>query len=118
MKPAEHGKLTSHLDLPATIMPLLGVKNPASDYSSGIDLMSPEEHEYITLSDWSHIGYKDNVVKITLPMNAQGVVGKKVVGPHDETLTALQAKTLFREEQPHLVNLMQEIGRFTRPARN
>lgn len=118
MKPAVHGKLTSHLDLPATIMPLLGVKNPASDYSSGIDLMSPEEHEYITLSDWSHIGYKDNVVKITLPMNAQGVVGKKVVGPHDEALTAQQAKTLFREEQTNLVNLMQEIGRFTRPARN
>lgn len=118
MKPAVHEKLTSHLDLPATIMPLLGVKNPASDYSSGIDLMSSEEHEYITLSDWSHIGYKDNVVKITLPMNAQGVVGKKVVGPHDEALTSQQAKTLFKEEQPHLVKLMQEIGRFTRPARN
>lgn len=118
MKPAVHGKLTSHLDLPATIMPLLGVKNPASDYSSGIDLMSPEEHEYITLSDWSHIGYKDNVVKITLPMNAQGVVGKKVVGSHDEVLAAQQAKTLFKGEQPHLVKLMQEIGRFTRPARN
>lgn len=118
IKPAVHGKLTSHLDLPATIMPLLGVKNPASNYSSGIDLMSPEEHDYITLSDWSHIGYKDNVVKITLPMNAQGVVGKKIVGPHDEALTVQQAKTLFKGEQPHLVNLMQEIGRFTRPARN
>jgi len=118
MKPAVHEKLTSHLDLPATIMPLLGVRNPVSDYSTGIDLLSPEEHEYITLSDWSHIGYKDKVVKITLPMNAQGVVGKKVVGPHDEALTAQQAKTLFKEEQPHLVKLMQEIGRFTRPARN
>jgi membrane-anchored protein YejM (alkaline phosphatase superfamily) len=118
MKPAVHDKLTSHLDLPATIMPLLGVRNPVSDYSTGIDLLSPEEHEYITLSDWSHIGYKDNVVKITLPMNAQGVVGKKIVGPHDEVLTARQAKTLFKEEQPHLVRLMQEIGRFTRPARN
>jgi len=118
MKPAVHDKLTSHLDLPPTIMPLLGVKNPPSDYSTGIDLMSPEQHEYITLSDWSHIGYKDNMVKITLPMNAQGAMSKKVVGPHDELLSTEKAKMLFKGEQPHLVRMMQDLGRFTRAIKN
>lgn len=116
--PAEHAKLTSHLDLPATIMPMLGVKNPVSDYSVGVDLLSAEQHEYVILSDWSHIGYQDRVVKITLPMNAQGVMGKKIVGPHDEMLSAETAQTLFKGEQSHLMRMMQDLGRFTRAIKN
>lgn len=114
MAPAVHDQLSSHLDLPATVMPLLGVKNPAADYSVGIDLMSTARREHVILSDWSHVGYEDSRVKITLPMNAQGVIDKKITGPHDEMLGADQATKVFREEQPHLVEMMQELGRFTR----
>lgn len=111
--PATYDKLTSHLDLVPTIMPLLGVTNPTSDYSSGINLFSKEQHEYIILSDWSHVGFKDSQVKITLPVS-QGAIGKKIVGPHDEKLTSAQAQSLFRGEQKNLVDMMQELGRYTR----
>ena len=111
--PAVHDKLTSHLDLPATIMPLLGVSNPTADYSVGIDLMSKAEHDYVILSDWSHVGYKDREIKVTLPIG-QGGVGKKVTGAHDEKLTGEQEKSLFQKQQPHLVRLLQDIGKFTR----
>jgi membrane-anchored protein YejM (alkaline phosphatase superfamily) len=117
LNPAVHDKLTSHLDLPPTLMPLLGVTNPSGDYSVGLDLLAAERHEYVILSDWSHIGYKDSLVKITLPMNAQGVLGKRITGPHDEMLTGDRAKTLFKGEQPHLVHMMQDLGRYTRPIR-
>lgn len=115
--PAVHDKLTSHLDLPATIMPLLGVANPAADYSVGVSLLSGEKREHVLLSDWSHVGYVDDKVKITLPLNVQGGVGKKVAGPRDQMLNAHQAQTLFQNEQGHLVGMMQELGRFSsKPA--
>ena len=34
--------MTSHLDLPATVMTLLGVTNPPQDYSLGFDLLGAQ----------------------------------------------------------------------------
>lgn len=112
-KPAVHDKLTSHLDLPATIMPHLGVTNPAGDYSVGYDLLSDYKREHIILSDWSSIGYKDADIKVRLPMNAGGFASKKITGPHDEMLTVADAQARFKAEQPSLVEMMRELGKFT-----
>jgi membrane-anchored protein YejM (alkaline phosphatase superfamily) len=116
MPAASYDKLTSHLDIPATIMPLLGVTNSARDYAIGINLLAPDQHDHVLLSDWSHVGYLDEGVKITLPVNVQGGVGKKIVGPHDEMLSAAQVQTRFQAEQPHLVRMMEELGRFNLKA--
>lgn len=113
---ASHGYLTSHLDLPATIMPLLGVTNSASDYSVGMDLLSSGRHEHVILSDWSHVGYADNQIKITMPINAQGGMGKRITGLHDEMLSAREADRRFVAEQPHLVQMMEELGRFSKKS--
>ena len=112
-KPAVHDKLTSHLDLPATIMPRLGVTNPASDYSAGYDLLSDFKREHIILSDWSSIGYKDAGIKIRLPMNAGGFASKKITGPHDEMLTVADAQNRFAAERGDLMQMMRELGKFT-----
>lgn len=111
--PAGHARLTSHLDIPATLMPLLGVRNPAQDYSSGYDLLSDYRREHVLLSDWSHVGYKDQLVKITLPINAQGALGRRIVGANDEILSPAQAERRFQTEQPHLVQMLRELGRFS-----
>lgn len=112
-KPASYDKLTSHLDLPATILPRLGVSNPAEDYSVGYDLLSDYQREHVILSDWSSIGYKDHAVKIRLPMNAGGFASKKISGPHDEMLTIADAQARFKAEQGDLVQMMRELGKFT-----
>ncbi len=111
--PAVHDKLTSHMDIPATLMPRLGVTNPARDYTVGIDLMSASQHEHISLSDWSRMGYVDTTVKITLPMNMKGLGSGKTTGPQDSPLSAALAHQAFEREQPHLVQMMQEFGQFT-----
>jgi membrane-anchored protein YejM (alkaline phosphatase superfamily) len=112
-KPATYDKLTSHLDLPATIMPRLGVTNPAGDYSVGYDLLSGQRRQHIILSDWSSIGYKDADIKVRLPMNAGGFASKKITGPHDEMLTVADAQSRFKAEQSSLVGMMRELGKFT-----
>jgi membrane-anchored protein YejM (alkaline phosphatase superfamily) len=111
---AIHDKLTSHLDIPATLMPLLGVSNPVEDYSIGLNLLGTAEHENVLMSDWSRVGYRDYSVKITLPVNVQGGVGKMVTGPDDEMLSADQVRQRFQAEQPHLVRMMQDLGRFNK----
>lgn len=112
MAPKAYDKLTSHLDLPPTLMPMLGVTNPATDYSAGIDLLSDQSREYVVMSDWSHIAYRDMQVKITLPMSVQGGFGRKVEGPHDEYLGADNARKMSQVEQPHLAAMLKDIGRF------
>lgn len=114
---ASHENLTSHLDLPATIMPLLGVTNPATDYSVGIDLLSSARHEHVILSDWSHVGYTSSKVKITMPTTAQGGMGRRITGPHDEMLSAQQANESLAAEQSQLVQMLEEMGRFSKKTR-
>ena len=109
---ATYSKLTSHLDITPTLMPLLGVTNPAEDYSIGHDLMGKFERDNVIIGDWSRVGYKDKNVKISLAMSAQGGMGRKVSGPNDETLTSEQARDLFQKSQSNLVKMMQELGRF------
>ncbi len=113
-QPAVHDKLTSHMDIAATLMPRLGVINPPHDYTVGIDLLSAQQHEHITLSDWSRMGYVDQSIKITLPMNMKGIGSGKVTGPRDEPRSAESARQAFEHEQPHLVQMMQEFGQFRR----
>jgi uncharacterized protein len=115
-EPSPHDKLTSHVDIPATLMPLLGVSNPASDYSTGIDLLTDQQRDYVVLADWSHVGYRDDTLKVTLPMNAQGALGRSIVAANDAKLSRDQEQQLFQSAQPNLLRVMQELGRFNRKS--
>ena len=111
--PAVHDKLSSHMDIVATLMPKLGVTNPPADYTVGIDLMSSAIREHVDLSDWSRMGYVDQITKITLPMNMKGIGSGKITGANDQPLNTALAQEAFEREQPHLVRMMQEFGQFT-----
>ena len=63
-KPRDVYKMASHLDLTPTIMPLLGVKNPSSDYSSGYNLLDKNsERKYTACSSWDELCYIDDKFK-------------------------------------------------------
>jgi membrane-anchored protein YejM (alkaline phosphatase superfamily) len=65
--------ITSHLDIPATLLPLLGVKNPPRDYSQGGNLLAPDFHRaYAVAADWNRIAYLGADYKITLPHQLDG----------------------------------------------
>ena len=48
-------RLTSHVDLVPTLMPLLGVENPRQDYSTGTDLLGTSSSPYVIISDWERV---------------------------------------------------------------
>jgi len=110
-KPATHDKMTSHLDIAATIMPMLGVTNPTGDYSIGIDLLSPEKHDHVIITAWTEVGYIDDTVKITLPTSVRAT-GKHMTDIHDLPLSPENENRLFEQKQSNLLAMMKELGRY------
>jgi len=64
--PAVVEHATSHLDLVATLMPLLGVDTPPEQYSLGCSLLS-EQDRLVVVSSWNDIGIISPDAKIVVP---------------------------------------------------
>lgn len=107
--------ITSHLDIPATLLPLLGVRNPATDYSLGQNLFDPAYHrDYAVAGDWNRIAYLGDDFKIAFPVNAAGAVRNEVTDGDDRALAdAAKVKVAIR---PVMVEMMKNLTRFNRPA--
>ena len=104
--------MSSHMDIVPTLMPLLGVKNPMSDYAIGYDLLGgkPREHTYI--SDWSRIAYIDHDVKIVQPVTIGGAGRTPTTTADDKPLTAEKAAALMQNKQPAMLQLVKDLSHF------
>lgn len=114
-KPRVVSGITSHLDIPATLMPLLGVRNPSSDYSQGMNLLDPAFHrDYAVAADWNRLAYIGENVKIAFPINATGGAKRDEVtdGNDREIADPTQAK---HKISPAIAEMMQNLTRFSRP---
>lgn len=117
-KPAGvHDKMTSHLDIVPTLMPLLGVTNPVEDYATGINLFSERKRTSVTLADWSRVAYVDDEVKIVMPIKFNGLLRSKISTGRDEPLPAGRNAEIFARKNAQLVQLMQEMGHFIEKKR-
>ena len=103
--------ITSHLDIPATLLPLLGVRNPATDYSLGQNLLDPAYHrDYAVAGDWNRIAYLGDDFKIAFPVNAAGAVKNEVTDGDDRAFAdAAKVKVAIR---PVMVEMMKNLTRF------
>lgn len=109
--------ITSHLDIPATLMPLLGVANPPADYSMGQNLLAADyQRSYAVAADWNRIAYMGKDFKVTFPVNATGsAVRNDVTDGDDRPVTDPAAAK--REIRSAMVEMMQNLTRFARPGR-
>ena len=106
--------ITSHLDIPATLMKQLGVKNPPSDYSLGRDLLAPDfQRDYAVAADWNRIAYLGNDFKLAVPVNATGAAIRREVTDGDDHPVA-DVSTARGQVQTAMVEMMQNMTRFGR----
>ena len=118
MKAGVYDGMSNHMDVIPTLMPLLGVKNPTRDYSTGINLFSDEVRDHAVLAEWSSTAYIDQDVKIAMPLAVVATAHPVVTGGHDEVLTAKQQDELFARKAKNLGNMMEELGRYiSKPAK-
>jgi uncharacterized protein len=82
-EPAVINQPTSHMDVTATILPLMGVTNPLSDYSQGMNLAEPLDRDYLVVSDWSGVSYISQEYKFTLPFNSSLSSSNKLFDAQD-----------------------------------
>lgn len=52
-------RITSHYDIVPTILPQLGVKNPAGDYSDGVSLLEDSGRKYVLMAAWTEAALTD-----------------------------------------------------------
>ncbi|PWB40626.1 MAG: sulfatase [Rhodocyclales bacterium] len=105
--------ITSHLDIPATLMPLLGVKNPPSDYSHGYDLLAPGyRRDYAVAADWNRIAYIGNDFKVSFPVNALGAIRNEVTDGDDRPLA--DSGGVIKAIRTAMLEIMGNLTRFSR----
>ncbi len=112
MKPLVSDNMTSHMDVIPTIMPLLGVENPSSDYAIGYNLLKDEKRTFTYVSDWDKVTYVDDESKITIPVNGKSFALVKASNAADKSLSPLQTKSITAKKEPELFKLMQDLQKF------
>jgi len=112
MKPSISEKMTSHMDVVPTIMPLLGVTNPSSDYAIGYNLLKGEGRNHTYISDWDKVAYVDDEVKITQPVNGKGFTLLKASKGNDEPLSNEERKVILLKKQSAMLQLVNDLSKF------
>jgi len=107
--PAVIDRMTSHLDLPATVLPRLGVKNPAEDYCLGADLIGGAPRESLTISGWAEVVYVDDGYKAIFPVKSYNM-SKREVTTRDDAAADKSAFLSARHDQ--VTKFMKDLRRF------
>lgn len=103
-------RMTSHIDIPATILSSLGVTSPARDYSLGFDLRGDVARKFTILSSWDKLGYVDSEYKAVFPMRFYNVSENKVTTWNDADVN--DTSVFYKTRQKNLVQIMSELTRF------
>lgn len=112
MQPIVSNDMTSHMDVIPTIMPLLGVTNPASDYTTGYNLLKGEKRNYTYISDWDKVAYVDDEVKIIQPVNSNGFMTVKASSANDAPLADHEQKSILQNKQTAMLQLVKDLSKF------
>lgn len=110
--PLVSDQMTSHMDIVPTIMPLLGVTNPSSDYATGYNLLAGEKRSHTYISDWDKVTYVDDEVKITQPVNAKSFALMTASRGDDSALPSDERKAIMQKKQSAMVQLVQDLSKF------
>jgi membrane-anchored protein YejM (alkaline phosphatase superfamily) len=111
--PGEVTRMTSHLDLPATLLPLFGVTNPSSDYSLGYDMLNGPERKFTVVSSWDALAYVDAEHKLQLPLgHFDFSMSRRVTARDDGALSAQEAGSFA--DHSRVLDLLRDLTRFGR----
>lgn len=103
-------RITSHLDIVPTLMPLLGVTNPPADYSLGHNLLGNYHRKYTVIGDWSRLAYVSKDFKIVFPYRKVGFTQITVTTRDDREIE--DAKDFLAGHKDIIPRMMRELNLF------
>lgn len=102
---------TSHVDIVPTLLPLLGVRNPVQDYSTGISLLE-DKPRLLTFADWDRIAFSTGTYKASFPLKAGAQIRTLVTDMEDRPLA--DPDGTLRSLGGPMVEMTTMMSRFTR----
>jgi membrane-anchored protein YejM (alkaline phosphatase superfamily) len=115
-EPRVISRLTSHMDIIPTLMPLLGVKNPVADYAQGHDIFAEDRPGYVIASDWSGVAYIDGNYKFYVPYRSMSGRQNVLTTRDDEDVT--ETGDFYRTHMATIREMLQGAKIFTRSRRS
>jgi len=107
-----HDHTTSHVDVAATVLTLLGVTNPPEDYSLGYDMLGPGRRAYTVMNSWDMIAYRDETAKIVMPYRGNALAGTVVMTSDDRVLDGRERSEALRRRLAVLNRVQADIRKF------
>lgn len=111
-KPRTITSITSHLDIPPTMMKLLGVTNPPDDYCLGYDLLGDKIRSFTVISDWDCLVYVDDNFKAVFPLKVYGF-GNQSVTTHNNTDVANKG-AFYESHKANLREILDQSRKFAK----
>ena len=109
---AEVKQMSSHLDIPATLLPLLGVTNPPEDYSLGYDLFGKSGRDFTIIASWNDVAYVDRDYKAVFPLNVSGIAQQKVTTRNDAAVE--DPFPFYENNKPRLLQIFKDLRKFNK----
>lgn len=106
--------MSSHLDLPATLLTYMGIENPAADYSFGYDLYGDTPRRYAVFADWNCVGYVDDRFKSIYSLSVWEMTRQRITTPGDDPLP--DADAYLADNQKRVVEIMKSMTTFGRKS--
>lgn len=101
---------TSHVDLLPTLLPLLGVQNPAHEYGIGQSLFAPKPGRHLIAGDWDRLAFIDEDHKVVLPFAAGNFTAMQALQANDRLLP--NAMQVIQQTLPAIRSQLQGVRRF------
>lgn len=109
LKGATHAQMTSHIDVPATMLDLLGVHAPSSDYSNGASMLTAPSRTNNLACSWSECSYLSQGTYINFSMETYNTGFFEV---RNKDYQIIQPPR--QQVQPNYNQVMQIIKEFSR----
>lgn len=103
-------RMTSHLDIAPTLLPLLGLKNRAENFSQGYDLFAGDKRTFTVISDWNRIGFVDENFKATFPLKRTALLHNRFTTGDDKPLG--DPAVFWENKRDVVVSMMRDLSRF------
>ena len=110
--PQRIDRMTSHLDVAPTLMRLLGVRNPASDFAHGMDLLTGAARQSTVFADWNHLGLLLDGYKFTVATEGGAFTARPVTTRVDGEVA--DPDDVMRRYEQRLWRVLRDANKFAR----
>jgi membrane-anchored protein YejM (alkaline phosphatase superfamily) len=110
--PEQFTRMTSHYDVPATLLPFFGLKNSEQDYCLGFNLLGGKERDHVLAGNWSNIAYINSRYKAVMPFRHEGMFQSEVLTSDNNPLA--NQRIFYEQYGQQLTDLLLAMSVFSR----